>query len=116
MSRINKGFKITRVVYDSPADKTESQLQVGDIITAVNEKKVESSDNFFAHLEGAANERTLLSIERGGNDMEFMIWPTNSLRTELYNEWVEDRRKLVENYSNGKTWLFAYSRYELDIF
>lgn len=96
------GFRITRIVYDSPADKTESQLQVGDIITAVNENGIESSENFFAHFEGAANERTLVSIERGGDDMEFIIWPTNSLRTELYNEWVEDRRKLVEDYSDGK--------------
>jgi len=96
------GFKISRVVYDSPADKIESQLQVGDIIKAVNQIDIQSSDNFFAHLEGAANERTLLSVKRGRDDMEIIIWPTNSLRSELYDEWVEDRRKLVENYSNGK--------------
>lgn len=96
------GFKITRVVYDSPADKTESQLQVGDVITAVNQNEVQSSGNFFAHLEGVANERTLLSVNRAGNDMEFIIWPSNSLRTELYNEWVENRRQLVDEYSKGR--------------
>ncbi len=97
-----KGFKITRVILDSPADKTESQLQVGDIITAINQNNIESSDNFYAHLEGVANERTLLSINRSGKNLELIIWPTSSLRTELYNEWVEDRRQLVEEYSKGR--------------
>jgi C-terminal processing protease CtpA/Prc/tricorn protease-like protein len=96
------GFKITRVVYDSPAHKTESKLQVGDVITAVNETSISPKENFFAHLEGTINERTLISINRGGKNMEFIIWPTSSLRTELYNEWVEDRRTLVDQYSNGR--------------
>ncbi len=99
---VNKGFKITRIVYDSPADKTESQLEVGDVIKSVNGNAIEKDHNFFAHLEGSANERTLIGIERDGKDKEVIIWPTFSLRTELYNEWVEDRRKLVEKYSNGK--------------
>ncbi|MBS3738209.1 MAG: PD40 domain-containing protein [Psychroflexus sp.] len=96
------GFKITRVVYDSPADKTDSQLQVGDVITGVNQNAVKSSENFYSHLEGSANERTLLSVIRNGDDLEMIIWPTNSLRTELYNEWVENRRQLVEEYSDGR--------------
>lgn len=98
----NKGFKVTRVVYNSPADKTESQLMVGDVITAVNQNMIKDSDNFYAHLEGTANERTMLSVERDGKLMDFIIWPSYSLRSELYNEWVEDRRKLVNQYSKGK--------------
>jgi C-terminal processing protease CtpA/Prc/tricorn protease-like protein len=96
------GFKVTRIVYDSPADKTESKLQVGDVITAVNQNEVKTSDNFYAHLEGTSNERTQLSVNRNSNDLELIIWPTNSLRTELYNEWVENRRTLVDQYSNGR--------------
>ncbi|WP_299524234.1 S41 family peptidase [Winogradskyella sp.] len=99
---IKEGFKITRVVYDSPAGKTESQLNVGDIITAVNQNTVEQSNNFFSHLEGTTNERTLLNINRNGEIIEMVIWPAGSLRSQLYDEWVEDRRKLVDSYSNGK--------------
>ncbi len=98
----SNGFKVTRVVLDSPANKTESQLKVGDVITAVNQSEVQFSDNFYSHLEGAANERTLLSVKRNANELEFIIWPTNSLRTELYNEWVENRRQLVEEFSKGR--------------
>lgn len=96
------GFKITQVVHDSPAHKTESKLQAGDVITAVNENSLKADENFFAHLEGTSNERTLISINRNGKEMEFIIWPTSSLRTQLYNEWVEDRRTLVDQYSNGR--------------
>ena len=96
------GFKVTRIVSKSPADRKESQLQVGDIITAVNQKPVETTDNLYALLEGTLNERTLLNIKRGNNSLEILIWPSRSLRSELYDEWVEDRRQLVEQYSNGK--------------
>ena len=96
------GFKVTDIITDSPADRTESQLQVGDIITAVNQNEIKSSDNFYAHMEGVANERTLLTLKRDGTTKEVMIWPSRSLRSELYDEWVEDRRQLVDQYSNGK--------------
>jgi len=96
---VNNGFKITRIVADSPADRSESQLNVGDIITAVNQVEVSDDENFFSLLEGTANERTLLRL---GSNKEVIIWPSRSLRSELYNEWVEDRRKLVDAYSDGK--------------
>jgi len=100
--QVKNGFKITRIIYDSPADKTESKLQVNDLITSINQIEIESTDNFYEHLEGVANERTLLNVKRDGKDQEIMIWPTYSLGSQLYNEWVEDRKKLVEEYSNGR--------------
>ncbi|WNB18622.1 S41 family peptidase [Marivirga arenosa] len=99
---LNGGFKISRIVMNSPADKNESKLQTGDIIKAVNLQNVEDATNFFALLEGTANERTLLTIERNGEEKEVIIWPSNSLRSELYDEWVENRRALVDEYSEGK--------------
>jgi tricorn protease len=44
----------------------------------------------------------LLNIERDGDELEIVIRPTSSLRTQLYNEWVENNRKLVDKLSNGK--------------
>lgn len=99
---VKNGFRITRIISESPADKKESKLNVGDIITAVNQNKVSNAENFYKHLEGTSNEKTLLTVKRNGTEKEIMIWPSRSVRTELYNEWVKDRRTLVNQYSNGK--------------
>jgi C-terminal processing protease CtpA/Prc len=33
---------------------------------------------------------------------EVVIWPVSSLRNELYDDWVNERRRLTEKYSNGR--------------
>ncbi|WP_297096635.1 S41 family peptidase [uncultured Draconibacterium sp.] len=99
---VQEGFKISRIVANSPADREESKLKIGDIITAVNMEAVVPTANFFALMEGTSNERTLLNIKRGEQNEEILIWPGTSLGAELYDEWVEARRALVDEYSNGK--------------
>ncbi len=97
------GIKITYVVPGSPADREESQLQVGDVIVAVNERPVAPQQNLYELLNGTANERTLLRVTNGPNETrEVIIRPTNSLRKENYEAWVDQRKRLTEQYSNGK--------------
>lgn len=99
---VSNGYEITRIVPGSPADKNESRLMVGDVITMVNQDAVTSTTNFFRLMEGKRNEKTLLTVDRKGTKEEIIIWPASSLRSELYDEWVDDRRKLVDEYSDGK--------------
>jgi C-terminal processing protease CtpA/Prc/Tol biopolymer transport system component len=99
---VAEGFKISRIVANSPADRKESKLQIGDIITAINQEIVQPSTNFFELMEGTSNQKTLLSFKRGSKSEEILIWPSTSLNAELYDEWVETRRTLVDEYSNGK--------------
>ena len=99
---VQQGFRVSRIVPNSPADREESKLRTGDIITAVNQQKVIATNNFYALMEGTADERTLLGIKRNDQNIEIVIWPSTDLREELYNEWVDDRRALVDAYSNGK--------------
>lgn len=44
----------------------------------------------------------LLEVNRAGATTEIVIWPTTSLRTELYDAWVDERRRLTDEYSNGR--------------
>ncbi len=49
------------------------------------------------------NERNLLEVIDGeGDKKEVIIRPARSIRTELYEEWVSDKKALVDKYSNGK--------------
>ncbi|MCB0632147.1 MAG: PD40 domain-containing protein, partial [Lewinella sp.] len=59
---VENGVEIRMVIPDSPADRASSRLQVGEIITAVNDVPVRNGENYYALLNGTANERTLLNV------------------------------------------------------
>ena len=99
----SKGMKIGRTVLESPADKEVSKLHPGDIITAVNGEPVRADANFYEMLNGLGNEKVLLNIlGPDGKYREVAIRLTTSLRDNLYNEWVESRRKMVDDWSKGR--------------
>ncbi len=100
---LNNGVKITKVIANSPASRTESTLNIGDIITAVNGATITNNTNFYSLLQGTRNEKILLSIiANNGSSKEVIIRPTSSLRRALYDAWVNERKALTEKYSNGK--------------
>ena len=92
-----------RVIPDTPADKSFSKLYKGDLITEVNGQKVDDSVNFYSLFNNTTGEKVLLTVKNKENgNREVEIRPVSSLRSELYNEWVENERKLVDEYSGGK--------------
>lgn len=95
------GLHITKVLKDSPANKEESKLMVGDIITTVNDIKITKEVNFYEELTNQVNELIILQIERNGNAKEIIIRPISSLNSLKYNDWVSFNRQLVDEYSNG---------------
>ncbi len=99
----NKGVRVVRVIPDTPADKKFSRLYKDDLIIAVNGVAVTDVINYYSLLTNTPGEKVLLTVrnkEKGNREVE--IRPASSVRLELYNEWVEDRRDLVEKYANGK--------------
>jgi len=99
----SQGVKITSVVPSTPADKLESKLNVGDVIRSIDGKNISATNNFYSFLNGKTNERILLEVvDAAGVSREVIIRPTGSLRTALYNDWVKERKRLTEKYSNGR--------------
>jgi tricorn protease len=96
------GVLVTRVIPNSPADRTDSKLREGEIIRAVNGQPLGEGVNFYAQFEGMINDRVLLEVENNIENREVIIRPSGSVRGELYEEWVEQRRELTEKYSNGR--------------
>jgi len=96
------GIKVTHIIDNTPASKSQSLLKIDDIITSVNGIKLVKNTNFYSLFTNTANEKVLLNVKRDGKDEEIVIRPTVSLQNELYNEWVGNNRKLVDKYSNGK--------------
>jgi len=97
------GFRIKRVLPESPAERTESRLREGELLTAVNGQPIAPSTNLYALLKGKADERTLLEVtDAAGESREVIIRPASSLRSELYEAWVDERKDLCEQYSDGR--------------
>ena len=96
------GLRITRVVPQSPADREASRLQVGEVLIGINGVALQGNSNLYQYLINQAGEEVLLAVEGEAGRREVVIIPTRSLRRELYDEWVEQRRQLTEQYSNGR--------------
>lgn len=97
------GMKVIRVIPNSPASKAGSRLMEGDIITAVNSQNFDKNDNFYGLLTGTVNQKVLLQVKDSkGVSREVVIRPAGSTSDALYDEWVQERKKLVEKYSNGR--------------
>ncbi len=98
-----EGAKVMRVIPNSPADKEFSKINVGDLITSVDGQEVKMSENFYNLFADNTDIRTVLGVKNAkGETREVVIRPVASLSNELYNEWVMERQKLTEKYSNGK--------------
>ena len=97
-----QGAKIKHVIPNSPADKEFSKLQEGEIITRVNGNSLSGTNLYAALINKAEKEIYMEVLDEEGNRRNVTIRPTNSLRQEKYREWVEERKKLTEKYSNGR--------------
>ena len=102
----SSGFEITSVLAGSPADREESKLKVGEMIMQINQQPV-TKQNLYSLLTYQVDMPVLLSIKSPGKSQknkphEVVIWPTASLRTELYDDWVAERRRLTKEYSKGR--------------
>jgi len=97
------GMGIQRVIPETPASKKESQLNPDDVILSVNGQKVSGQDNFYSLLNGLVNEKVILEVQgKDKSTREVVIRLTNSLSDALYQEWVDQRKALVDKWSNGR--------------
>ncbi len=100
---VEEGVKIMRVIPGTPADRRESRLYEGEIITAVNGRRLTQNVNFYSCFVNAAEEKVSLQVKNAdGEERTVVIRPVSSVGEQLYREWVERERALVEKFSDGK--------------
>ncbi len=100
---VSNGVRVERVVPNSPADREVSTLNVEDIITAVDGQSVAQVSNFYSLLADKVDTPTLLQVQNNaGESREVVIEPTDDLGDQLYSQWVEKRKELTEEYSDGQ--------------
>ncbi|MFK7969845.1 MAG: S41 family peptidase [Bacteroidia bacterium] len=97
-----RGLRVTRIVPGTPASRKESKLNVGDVITAVNQMSVQDH-NLYKLLDGTVGQRTLLALRGSdGEEREVVIRPVRSIKEALYESWIKERKRMTEKYSKGR--------------
>lgn len=106
------GYRVTHITKGTPADAAISRLYEGDVILAVNNRRVaedgESMPRIDLHhaLDGTRGEETLLEIAREGHNSPAYVLITpisyGALNDLRYEEEVQQRRAMVEELSDGR--------------
>jgi len=101
VTNIRNGVRINYILPNSAATKTNVSLQVGDVITAVNGKRIYFDTNFYSLLKNTSEKEVLLTI---GGDKEVVVRTesTRKMSQLRYEEWINSSKKLVDKFSNGQ--------------
>ena len=103
------GLKVLSVLPKGPADRETSRINPGEIILSINGKKISPQVNIHKLLADTIDQRVLLEV-LGADEAEpheVVIRPISMGKfiDRKYDQWVEERRKMVEELSDGR---FAY--------
>ncbi|MEM6469004.1 MAG: S41 family peptidase [Planctomycetota bacterium] len=101
-----QGIKVSDVLPRTPADRVDSNLEPGDVITMIDGTAVDSGMDLTSVLNGPLARDIELTVQRGekAEPIQIVIRPTSfsTARSRLYDRWLEHNRELVEKKSKGK--------------
>ncbi|MEP2024454.1 MAG: S41 family peptidase [Reichenbachiella sp.] len=97
------GVQVISKLPQMPADREISTIKIGETITAVNGTSITSNVNYYDLMNETADERVLLSVKStDGQNREVEIRPVSSNSNARYKAWVQSKKKLVDEFSNGQ--------------
>jgi tricorn protease len=96
------GLKVRDVIAGSPAEQKRSKLNPGDIIVSIDGKPIAAGQDLTELLNGPPNRDVTLKV-KGSPEREVILRPISfpQARTLLYDQWLTDNRKAVEQKSGG---------------
>lgn len=99
------GLKVTEVVGGSPLATKKANVRPGDIILAIDGKRIEADKDYYPLLEGKSGRKTLIEIQRAGGKRDTVtVKPisTGKFNDLLYKRWIERNEAYVDSISGGK--------------
>ncbi len=99
----NDPYKVKYVAKRSAADKKGIEIKPGDVLFKVNDEIVDvKKDRNYYFTEPSLDREMRLTFKRSGQDIEVKIHPESSLFTTLYDEWIDNNQKRVDEKSKGR--------------
>ncbi len=99
-----QGAKVVEILEKGPFFNSETKLQAGDIITAIDDRPVNNLQDLFAALNHKDGKITRVTFNHNGKTITENITPTSMWEESnlLYDRWVKKMRKLTHDLSNGQ--------------
>lgn len=96
-------YKVKYVVKRSAADRKSIAVQPGDILMKVNDVTTEQNkDRNFYFTQPSLDKELKLTFNRNGQQVHVKIHPQATLANNLYDEWIDDNQKRVDEKGKGK--------------
>lgn len=98
-------YVVEGTVAGSPASRVDVDVKKGDVLVAVNGKRVSASENRESYLASSVNDPEIrLTFRRGGKEHDVKVHTISygALKGLLYNEWEENNRARVEKLGKGR--------------
>ena len=96
-------YTVKRIINQSPAWQADGEIQSGDRLIRVNGGDIDPTQNReFYFAKPSIDEELVLAFRRGSDEFEVKLKPTHygDVRSDLYNEWVDQRQQIVDEQSD----------------
>lgn len=96
-------YKVSYIIKRSAADKKSVDVRPGDVLTKVNGEPVEAAkDRSFYFTRPSQDREIALEFSRNGQPVSVKIHPQPSLFNNLYDEWIDNNQKRVDEKGKGR--------------
>jgi Tol biopolymer transport system component/C-terminal processing protease CtpA/Prc len=100
-------YKVDHIIRNSAADKENINIRPGDVLTSVDDENVDATqDRFYYFTKPSMDKEIKLGFKRGSETYSVKMHPQFSVTDGLYDEWVDNNQKRVDEKSNKR---IAYS-------
>jgi C-terminal processing protease CtpA/Prc/Tol biopolymer transport system component len=99
----NDPYKVQYIVKGSNADKQSIDIRPGDVLVKVNDEPVDKSrDRYYYFSKPSIDKEIKLTFNRNGETVTAKVHPQVSLGQNLYDEWIDNNQKRVDQKSNNR--------------
>jgi tricorn protease len=98
------GLKVKDVIERSPASRSDTRIEPGELVLAVDGKPLDPAVAVGRQLTGRPDRDVVLTVRAAGGKERFVtIRPTSyrAVRRLLYEHWIDGNRKKVDELSGG---------------
>ena len=99
------GLKVDEIIAQGPFDRSDSNLEAGDIILAINGERILKGMDYYPLLDGKSGKRVLVTIKKAsGVEVDEVVVPVSAgvVNSLLYKRWVRHNAAMVEKLSGGR--------------
>lgn len=101
------GVKISAVLKNSPADRDESRLKVGEFILAIDGVDIANNEQLWEQLADKAGQVVELLVnekpeKEGARTVKIKPINRGQWSDLVYDDWVEKRKRMVDEWSNSR--------------